>query len=193
MWIVSNATKANTKMKVATRFSHSFPKLVCPDGHDGLLISTKYFNRVVGIDKKAKTMTVESGVTLKEVIEEAAKAGLALTQAPYWWGLTVGGMLSTGAHGSTLWGRGTGVHDYVIEMRMVTPSGAEDGYAKVRILKEGDELLDAARVSLGVLGVISQVFLLSFELLYLYSLVESCYVFGINLDLLKLTVDCSSY
>ncbi|PIM99226.1 D-arabinono-1, 4-lactone oxidase [Handroanthus impetiginosus] len=134
---VANATISKTKMKVATRYSHSIPKLVCPDGDDGILISTKYLNHVLEVDVSAMTMTVESGVTLRQVIDEAAKAKLALPYGPYWWGLTVGGMLGTGAHGSSLWG--------------------DEGYAKVRVLEAGNPELDAAKVSLGVLGVISQV------------------------------------
>lgn len=144
-------------MKVATRFSHSIPKLVCPDGQDGLLISTKYLNRTLRIDVKSMTMTVETGVTLRQLINDASHAGLALPYAPYWWGLTIGGLLSTGAHGSTLWGKGSSVHDYVVELRVVSPGGPEGGYAKVRTLNDGDKDMNAAKVSLGVLGVISQV------------------------------------
>ncbi|GMY09079.1 probable L-gulonolactone oxidase 6 [Fagus crenata] len=155
--IVAEATRNRRKMKVATRFSHSIPKLVCPDGQDGLLISTNYLNHTLKIDIEAMTMTMESGVTLRQLINEAAKAGLALPYTPYWWGLTIGGLLSTGAHGSTLWSNGSAVHDYLLELRIVSPGSAADGYAKVRTLKDGDKDFNAAKVSLGVLGVISQV------------------------------------
>ncbi|KAH7519414.1 probable L-gulonolactone oxidase 4 [Ziziphus jujuba] len=154
---VASATMKGSKIKVATRFSHSIPKLVCPSFQDGLLISTKYLNRVLKMDMEAMTITVEAGVTMKELISEAANIGLALPYGPYWWGLTIGGLLGTGAHGSTLWGKGSSVHDYVTALKIVSPGGREDGYVKVRVLNDGDEELKAARVSLGVLGVISQV------------------------------------
>ncbi|XP_057980299.1 probable L-gulonolactone oxidase 6 isoform X1 [Malania oleifera] len=154
---VAEATAGRRKMKAVTRFSHTIPKLVCPDGQDGVLISTKYLNRTLEVDASAMTMKVESGVSLRQVIGEAARAGLALPYAPYWWGLTVGGMLGTGAHGSSLWGNGSSVHDHVVEIRIVSPGAAPEGYAKVRTLDNTDPDFNAAKVSLGVLGVISQI------------------------------------
>ncbi|KAI3695197.1 hypothetical protein L1987_78187 [Smallanthus sonchifolius] len=158
--IVANATRAKRKMRVATRYSHSIPKLVCPDGDDGLIISTENLNRIIKIDEDKMLITLESGVTLRQLIDEAAKRGLAFPYTPYWWGLTIGGLLGTGAHGSTLWGDGSAIHNHMVQMRIVTAGSQEDGYAKVRTLEENgkfDDDMKAAKVSLGVLGVISQV------------------------------------
>ncbi|KAL5698376.1 hypothetical protein ACHQM5_029425 [Ranunculus cassubicifolius] len=155
--VVAKASLENKKMKVVTKCSYSHTKLVCPDSKDGLLISTRYLNRIIEVNALSRTMTVESGVTIRELIDQAAKAGLALPSTPYWWGLTLGGVLGTGAHGSTLFGNGSAVHDYVVGLRLVIPAGPDEGYSKVIVLDNSHPDMDAAKLSLGVLGVISQV------------------------------------
>ncbi|XP_068641847.1 probable L-gulonolactone oxidase 6 [Aristolochia californica] len=159
--VVSNASKKKQKMKAVTVYSHSIPKLSCPGGPSGagLVISTMRMNKTVNVDTRTGRMTVEAGIKLRSLIDSAALYGLAVPHSPYWQGMTLGGLISTGSHGSSLFGKGSAVHEYVVGMRLLVPSSEPvDGfYARIVNLGEDDPDILAAKVSLGVLGVISQV------------------------------------
>ncbi|KAG6507459.1 hypothetical protein ZIOFF_032804 [Zingiber officinale] len=160
---VSAAAAKGQHMKALSAYSHSIPKLSCPGGPAGrgLVISTVRLNRTVSSDPARFRMTFEGGIKLRELLDAAASRGMALPHSPYWEGVTLGGLLSTGSHGSSAFGKGSAVHEYVVGMRLVVPTAepvADTGYyAKVVSLGEDDRDLLAAKVSLGVLGVISQV------------------------------------
>ncbi|KAK9683743.1 hypothetical protein RND81_10G161500 [Saponaria officinalis] len=156
---VADANQNNLKVKVVTKFSHTFTKLACPTNksNNTMLISTELYNAMIEIDPKNMLVTADAGVSLRDLINKVESVGLSLVAAPYWEGVSVGGLISTGAHGSSWWGKGGAVHDHVVGIRLVVPADVSKGYASVLNLEGNDPLLRAAKVSLGVLGVISKV------------------------------------
>ncbi|RWW64664.1 hypothetical protein BHE74_00028085 [Ensete ventricosum] len=156
-WAVAEANRNNLKAKVVSGFSHAIPRLACPPPENSVLISTAKYNTRIEVDVAGRTVTADSGVGLRDLIDKVEAAGLSLVASTYWEGVSVGGIISTGSHGSSWWGKGGAVHDHVVSLSMVIPAGESEGYAKVVRLLRGDPLFNAASVSLGLLGIISQV------------------------------------
>ncbi|KAL0302288.1 UNVERIFIED_CONTAM: L-gulonolactone oxidase 3 [Sesamum angustifolium] len=156
---VANANKNKLKVKVVSKFSHTIPKLACPTARNenAVLISTERYNSSIVVDVANLAVTVDAGVGLRPLIDRVEEEGLSLVAATYWEGVSIGGAVSTGAHGSSWWGKGGAIHDHVIGVRLIVPGNASEGFARVLDLKGDDPLLNAARVSLGVLGLISKV------------------------------------
>ena len=158
MAAVARAVRLGKKVKVISPWAHSIPKLACPDGRDGLIISTSRYNRRIVVDKSRKTVEVDAGVTLEQLVDAVAEHGLALPYMPYWGGVSIAGLISTGAHGSSLFQKGGAVHEYVVALRLVIPATKAEGYARIVVLDESQpEEFNAAKVGLGVLGAISTV------------------------------------
>lgn len=154
---VADAVRTNRKIKVSTRYGHSIPKLACPGTSSGVIISSKMYNSIVSIDTENATVTAQGGITMRQLIDQIASKSLALTVAPSFDGVTLAGLLANGVHGSSLFGKGGAIHEYVIGMTIVTPASAAEGYSKLRILGSDDPDLNAAKVNLGVLGFVSTV------------------------------------
>ncbi|XP_009597988.1 L-gulonolactone oxidase 3 [Nicotiana tomentosiformis] len=155
---LANANKNKLKVKVVTRFSHTIPKLACPStGNAAVFISTEKYDSNINVDVEKRTATADGGVGLRKFIDTIEKAGLSLVAAPYWEGVTVAGVISTGAHGSSWWGKGGAVHDHVTGLSLIVPANEANGYAKIIKLIPQDPLFNAAKVSLGLLGIISKV------------------------------------
>ncbi|KAL3498442.1 hypothetical protein ACH5RR_041174 [Cinchona calisaya] len=158
---VANATNNKLNVKVVTKFSHIIPKLACPIAtqtvQNAILISTEKYASTISVDAANMTVTADSRVSIRSLIDKVEEEELSLVTSPYWEGVTVGGIICTGAHGSSWWGNGGALHDHVIGISLIVPATASDGYAKIIRIQPQDPLLNAAKVSLGMLGVISKV------------------------------------
>jgi FAD-linked oxidoreductase len=122
---------------------HSFTDIACTDG---LMLDLTRMNRVLRVE--GDEVTVEAGITIRELGPALAERGLALENQGDVDAQTVAGAISTATHGTG--GRFANISSQVTGVRLVTASG------EVVELSEGDDLL-AARVSLGALGAISAV------------------------------------
>jgi FAD-linked oxidoreductase len=130
------------RVKVAGA-GHSFTDIACTDG---VMVDMSRMSRVLGVDDRE--VTVEAGITLRELGPALAARGLALENQGDVDAQTVAGAISTATHGTGA--RFGNISSQVTALRLVTASG------EVVELRGGDELL-AGRVSLGALGAISAI------------------------------------
>ena len=112
-----------------------------------VMMTTKYLDRILEIDVKNRTLTCEAGVTLEQIHKALWEKGLTLDTAPAVDWVTIGGSISTGSHGSGPASNSSSM----IGCRLVTADG------EVVEIGEDDERLDAVRVSMGALGILSTV------------------------------------
>ncbi|KAJ4958699.1 hypothetical protein NE237_025810 [Protea cynaroides] len=157
--VVAHANRYQLKLKVVSG-SHTIPKLVCPGTSspgNAVLLSTSMYNSSVVVDVPNLSVTTDAGVSLRYLIDKVEEAGFSLVPSPYWEGGSVAGIISTGAHGSSWWGKGGAVHDHVLALNLVVPATESEGFAKIIRVDAQHPLFNAAIVSLGTLGVVSKV------------------------------------
>lgn len=111
------------------------------------LINMTAYNKIVSYDYNKKTITVQSGLILSELLEAVESVGWCIPCLPDINTITIGGALATGTHGTS----GKLLSEYMTECRLVLADGS------VKIITQEDELIDAVRVSLGMLGVMSTI------------------------------------
>jgi FAD-linked oxidoreductase len=142
---LANLLKSATGTVRPVGAGHSFSPLVPTEG---TILSTRHFNQVEPLD--GHRAVVGAGVQLNRLGEPLHKMGQALPNMPDIDEQTVAGALSTGTHGT---GANFGaMHDYVDALRLVTPRGEVLDCSRTN----NPDIFDAARVSLGSLGVITQ-------------------------------------
>jgi FAD-linked oxidoreductase len=127
---------------------HSFTDIAATDG---LMIDTTGLQRVVDVEPGSRRVTVEAGIKLHALGPVLAHRGLALENQGDIDAQALAGALATATHGTGA--RFGNLSVRVVGMRLVTGSGEI-----VELTADSDpEGLLAARVSLGALGVMSQV------------------------------------
>lgn len=117
----------------------------------GTIIDVSRLDRILDFRKEpTNTVTVEPGVTIEQLTRYLAHRGYSLECPTLFPKPTIGGAIAAGCHGSgTFWGP---FSDSVIEIELIDGRGQ-----KRRVTEANMSELDAARVSLGLFGVITSV------------------------------------
>ncbi len=145
--VVRDAAVGGLAVRVAGT-GHSFTPLVATDG---VIISLDNWAGVEAHDVAGGRVTVRAGTKLHDLGEELFALGVGMANLGDVDVQSVAGAISTGTHGT---GPSLGnLSTHITGLRLVDAEGAVQ-----EISEQGDaELLRAARVSLGMLGVLSAV------------------------------------
>ena len=142
--LITQADERDLGVRVAGS-GHSFTPVV---GTSGLLLSLEKLRGVQSVDKQRKQITVAGGTRINEVGKTLKQHGLSLINQGDIDSQAVAGAFTTGTHGTGI--RLGNMASSIAGMRIVKADG------DVLVLDEGDlDLLHAAQVSVGTLGVIS--------------------------------------
>ena len=115
-------------------------------GTDVIIDMTTY-NKIVSYNYSKKTITVQSGVILKDVLEAIESVGWCIPCLPDINTITIGGALATGTHGTS----GKLLSEYMVACKLIIADGT------IKTITQEDELMNAVKVSLGMLGVMSTI------------------------------------
>lgn len=133
---------------------------------DGM-ISMANVDKILKVDTKNRTITVEAGIPVRQVIEALRPYNLTLPNLASIAEQQIGGFTQIGAHGT---GKMIApVDHYVTKLKIVTP-----GKGTIELTKEKDgRLFELARVGLGCLGIVVEV---TMECIPAHHLIEHTFV-----------------
>lgn len=124
---------------------HSWSALCCSEE---LLINLDRMDKILSMDRTAKTVSVQAGIKLKNLNRLLDREGLALVNLGSISEQSLAGAITTGTHGSGI--KFQCLASQVLAFGLITANGEK------RICKKGDDLFDAALISLGCLGIITE-------------------------------------
>lgn len=143
--IVREAAAAGHKVK-AIGAGHSFTAI---GATDGVLLHLDLMNNVLGWDTEVGRVRVQAGISLHDLNPILKGHGLAFPNLGDIDAQSVAGAVSTGTHGTG--GRLHGLSDAVVGVQLVTAAG------DILEIDEQHELFGASRVTLGALGIVTEV------------------------------------
>jgi len=153
--VVRGIVSSGRKLKPAGT-SHSATDVICADDL-GDIVRTKKLKDIGPVEPfegHPITIEFESGVHFNELQEhlhgEGFSFGLASTG---YGGISLGGAVATGAHGSSLLGHST-ISSYIVAMDVVGPDGGLTTYSEGTTGDTNPEQWRALRTNLGLLGVV---------------------------------------
>ena len=126
--------------------AHSFAPIAATDG---VMLRLDRMNQVLAHDATTGRVRVQAGISLRKLNPELLGLGLALPNLGDVDPQSVAGAISTGTHGTG--GRLHGIAAAVVGVQLVTADG------EVVEIDEQHPWFGAARVSLGALGIITEV------------------------------------
>lgn len=145
--IVKRAALNNQKVK-AVGSGHSFTGIAVPNE---VMIDLTRLNRVTNVDLARGLVTVQAGIVLSELNAQLERHQLSMPNLGDVTYQTLAGALSTSTHGTGL--QRTGLAAQIVAFRMVTAAGD----VLICSEHENQEVFHCGRVSLGALGVLSEV------------------------------------
>jgi hypothetical protein len=148
--IIDFARERGKQVRVAAS-GHSWSELVPTDG---ILVFVHKLNKVTLdlSDDSHPRVVIESGATVKEVNDVLEENGYALPLNVVLESVRFGGLIATGSHGSG-WNNPT-LSDLVHAIEIVTASGQ---LRKFEAGVDSDEVMNAARLNLGMFGIIYRI------------------------------------
>lgn len=131
------------------------------------MVNLALMDKVLDVDVKKKTVTVQAGIRVAELVDALREHGLTLQNFASIREQQVGGIIQVGAHGTGA--RLPPIDEQVISMKLVTPAKGT-----IELSREKDpDLFYLARCGLGGLGVVAEVTLQCVER---HQLVEHTFV-----------------
>lgn len=143
--LVRDAAAGGLKIRVAGS-GHSFTPIALTNG---LHLTLSGMKGVRAVDRERRRVTASAGTTINELVGVLKQEGLSMVNQGDIDSQAIAGALTTGTHGTGA--RLSALASSIVGMRLVQPDGT------VVVADESTpDLLLAARVSLGTLGVISE-------------------------------------